>query len=267
MPTMSTEDWAWLAENYDRMRNMVSRVATNLADEAWDEVLRKYPRLLELFDPDYGVPLDAYLYTQLKRYVIKWLMARSAKKARQEPLPDEVPTGTGINLSAVDVYEHLRPGEEETLRIHLEGVTAREQAGSASVNARRVRVLLNRLRLDLSHTLLLIAEDEDPRTLSLMGFKWHTRTSDAVEAQTWDRHDLVIVCGATYANELGVPSLGHPSFLEYTRKQWLPMQGYARAKLAVVLPSTRSNWWQAPLVAEFAKEEVSTWAEGERRFL
>lgn len=264
---MKPTDWTWLEQNEERVRNMVQRTATNLAEEAWLEVLRKYPRLLVLFDEDYGVPLDAYLYMQLKRYVVKWVMAYAKVKDRYVPMPEDVVQARAQEEQGVvlDVSDNLRQGEHEVIANYLAGVTARAQTGSPTSNAKRTKKVLNRLRIDMATTALVAPKDTNLSLLSLLGLRWHTQVECLDQVR--EEYDLLLVCGVTNQDSSLLPNFGAPTYLEYTRKQWQPMRAYARPKLAVLLPSTSGTWWDMPIRVEYVKESISEWAEGNRRFI
>lgn len=254
---MNVNDWGWLVANERRVRSMCRRKSALLVDELWsDVVLKRYPRLLETFDPENGAPLDAYLYDSLSRYVTKYLMRRARLGTRYEELHDEHEmTHAGID-EVIDVWDNIVSHDRSALEDLSSGVSTRDQDVSASTAARVRRIALNRSRVRLATVAVITHEPELADQVHRIGLTYHQVAQDV----NWDKHDLVIICGREIED---VPKLASPSFLEHLRGAWRPMTTYATDRLAVAVPQLSSPWWESPKVQE-ALTKVSEWSNGKK---
>lgn len=82
----------FIEENYDMLLKLCMRMTWD-SDRAHivmsDVVCERLPRILELFDPSYEVPLEAHVVVNVRWYIHKWLKKSDVHRERFEYLTFE----------------------------------------------------------------------------------------------------------------------------------------------------------------------------------
>ncbi len=73
----------------ERIARKSCRGRYDLVDELMEDAFDRTPRIVELWNPVYGVSLEAYVFGTLRRYMWKWMNKNFARLEKNELLEDE----------------------------------------------------------------------------------------------------------------------------------------------------------------------------------
>lgn len=84
-----SETWDFILQYEPGLRALCRKACRgreDVLDELWEECLDRVPRIIETWDPDYGVGLWTYLARSLRLYLWKWMNANMRRMARHESI-------------------------------------------------------------------------------------------------------------------------------------------------------------------------------------
>jgi len=123
----------------ERVARHSCRGRYDLVDELIEDAIDRAPRIIELWDPTYGIPLHVYVLNTMRRYMWKWMNKNFARLEKNELLEDEHAQPQSFDLDTRDqvntILERLDEYDRTLLVLYFfRGNTFKEIGGILNVS-------------------------------------------------------------------------------------------------------------------------------------